>query len=574
MRDKIVALSLGIICTVTLSICVVLQIFNMIKYTPLSIIVFILTIIYIVMMLQIKCDAQEKKNRLIIIYLGITKFIFLFGSAYENKLWLDTKYEVPDEPLMIFAYLFVALLIDIDLVVFMKNKKTKKIAIYGVAVYLLVFLIGSFSINSYWVLMMAIPMLTSYTQFADVKLISVGCVGIIIINIVGVVYRLTTAYDRLTDDSVLIGVRWFDLAIDNYGIKIGATPELITIYVLETLLIIMYAAVLIHTTVLIKSFNKDKRDIIVKEQTRIAGITSKIVEVLIRVKDNAFNTNKYIKELDESTKNSLEAVNEIAVKNANNLSSVDNQGNMTKSITSMIEDVKKEVDKASITKEKSLYSLDKSKNAFDNLKTKSNAIADYNKEVMNVINEFVNNANLVREITNGIAELSEQTNLLALNASIESAKAGDAGKGFSVVVKEVIHLASETSKITEDINVTVEDLENNALYSQNAANNVVDAINHVNKVIDDAVEEFKVIESNMQLLGNNVGNVAESVYNVNTFNQEIESHIQGLGHSSKEFDLYTKEAVKLYEENKNKTMETKNIMNKMLETAEKLNRYN
>jgi methyl-accepting chemotaxis protein len=336
----------------------------------------------------------------------------------------------------------------------------------------------------------------------------------------------------------------------------------------------MYAAVLIHTTVLIKSFNKDKRDIIVKEQTRIAGITSKIVEVLIRVKDNAFNTNKYIKELDESTKNSLEAVNEIAVKNANNLSSVDNQGNMTKSITSMIEDVKKEVDKASITKEKSLYSLDKSKNAFDNLKTKSNAIADYNKEVMNVINEFVNNANLVREITNGIAELSEQTNLLALNASIESAKAGDAGKGFSVVVKEVIHLASETSKITEDINVTVEDLENNALYSQNAANNVVDAINHVNKVIDDAVEEFKVIESNMQLLGNNVGNVAESVYNVNTFNQEIESHIQGLGHSSKEFDLYTKEAVKLYEENKNKTMETKNIMNKMLETAEKLNRYN
>ena len=109
----------------------------------------ILTIIYIVMMLQIKCDAQEKKNRLIIIYLGITKFIFLFGSAYENKLWLDTKYEVPDEPLMIFAYLFVALLIDIDLVVFMKNKKTKKIAIYGVAVYLLVFLIGSFSIDGY-----------------------------------------------------------------------------------------------------------------------------------------------------------------------------------------------------------------------------------------------------------------------------------------------------------------------------------------------------------------------------------------------------------------------------------------
>lgn len=284
MKDKKLAIGLGCICTITLVACVILQVFNLIKYPQLSAIILVLAIVYIVMLSHISCDAYEKKNRLIIIYLGITKFIFLFGSAYENKLWLDTTYEVPDEPLMIFAYLFVALLIDIDLIVFMKNKKTKKIAIYGVAVYLLVFLIGSVSINSYWVLMMAIPMLTSYNQFANVKLISVGCVGIIVINIIGVFYRLTEAYDRLTDDSILEGLRWFDVAIDKYGIKIGHTPDIVSVYVLESILIVMYAAVLIHTTLLIKSFNKEKRDIVIKEQSRIEGITSRLINIIMNIK--------------------------------------------------------------------------------------------------------------------------------------------------------------------------------------------------------------------------------------------------------------------------------------------------
>ncbi|TLX76625.1 methyl-accepting chemotaxis protein [Labilibacter sediminis] len=82
----------------------------------------------------------------------------------------------------------------------------------------------------------------------------------------------------------------------------------------------------------------------------------------------------------------------------------------------------------------------------------SNANKGNLKELFD-LSEKINNA--VKGITDNtkiINDIAEHTNILALNASVEAARAGSAGKGFSVVAKEVRKLAERSQEAADQIN--------------------------------------------------------------------------------------------------------------------------
>ncbi|GAA0797059.1 methyl-accepting chemotaxis protein [Spirilliplanes yamanashiensis] len=133
----------------------------------------------------------------------------------------------------------------------------------------------------------------------------------------------------------------------------------------------------------------------------------------------------------------------------------------------------------------------------------------------------------IGEVVKVITSIAEQTNLLALNATIEAARAGEAGKGFAVVASEVKELAQETARATQDIYQRVAAIQSDTGLATSAIGEiaaVIERINEYQMTISSAVEQQAATTNEM---GRSVAEAASS-------SSEIASNITGVAQAASE----------------------------------------
>jgi methyl-accepting chemotaxis protein len=116
-----------------------------------------------------------------------------------------------------------------------------------------------------------------------------------------------------------------------------------------------------------------------------------------------------------------------------------------------------------------------------------------------------------------ISSIASQTNLLSLNASIEAARAGDMGKGFSVVADEIRNLSDESSQGVSVIDNAVKVLLADAETSVRRMEEVESDLNEELSTMSETVDSFKSLYDlmdNVKLVSEQINVLAEEINSV------------------------------------------------------------
>jgi len=166
----------------------------------------------------------------------------------------------------------------------------------------------------------------------------------------------------------------------------------------------------------------------------------------------------------------------------------------------------------------------------------SSAVEEVGKTQV-LVDDMNKTSNLISNVVKLINDIAEQTNLLALNATIEAARAGEAGKGFAVVASEVKELATQTARATGDISSHIEavrvasknvgssvtDIREVINRSSEINNNIATAVNQQDVTTTDISRNVKMAATRVQDVKQIVNEVSTSVVEVKSFAADVQS---------------------------------------------------
>lgn len=174
----------------------------------------------------------------------------------------------------------------------------------------------------------------------------------------------------------------------------------------------------------------------------------------------------------------------------------------------------------------------------------NNKASETNKITTNVVDNighlhsYVQNINKVTKL---LKTMSEQTKLLSLNASIESARAGEAGRGFSVVADEIRKLADQSSESTKEIDNIVHQILAQTQTSTELVLNAQKVISEQYAAVEDTSSMFEKIKDATNILNENMERISSQVNVMDTNKTQVILNIESSSSVSQETAAATEE---------------------------------
>jgi methyl-accepting chemotaxis protein len=133
------------------------------------------------------------------------------------------------------------------------------------------------------------------------------------------------------------------------------------------------------------------------------------------------------------------------------------------------------------------------------------------KQMVESIHAVEESSQNMGKILNGINEIAEQTSILSMNAAIQAARAGDAGKGFSVVADEIRSLAMSTGE--------------QSTIMRDMMSGIISSLNDVSRASRGTEESFGIFEQEIRELVSAFDEIGESAAEMTGTVGDVRGHL-------------------------------------------------
>jgi len=275
-------------------------------------------------------------------------------------------------------------------------------------------------------------------------------------------------------------------------------------------------------------------------------ITGAIADSINATVDSLGSLVRKIKDTSLTMRERTNEVNTISLSmlKANDEQSVSIQGaaSSIKEISQAIREISNKTKRSAQAAESSVKASEEgAKQVFNSVKTMQ-AIDGTMLETDRLMGKVQDSSKQISEIVELLSDITEGTSILALNATVQAAKAGDAGKGFKIVADSIQELADNAADATRRVGALIAAVQTD--------------IQAVSDSVEKAKEEVKNGVSLSQSAGESLNKITEISNNLSEIVREISQEAIGYAKNSDEISQEMQQLIESTQLTKASTQKT------------------
>lgn len=231
------------------------------------------------------------------------------------------------------------------------------------------------------------------------------------------------------------------------------------------------------------------------------GMLASIDNVSHTLHEQADNSKKVSNQMFDASKKQNQSMKDLNTTVEQLSVSVNEIAQSATTLASLVAETKEDGDGMNGRMKETVSISQKGKEVMQDVNTAMQSIDNSVRQLQRAIDEVGNVSSQITNITRVIGDIADETNLLSLNASIEAARAGTAGKGFTVVALEIGKLAQTSMESVKHIDTLVLEIQTLIGSVVEQANSSVENINNSSALIGNAVTTYDTIFENIVVVG-------------------------------------------------------------------------